>query len=207
MIGRLRGTLVDKQPGDALVEVGGVGYEVDIPYTTFFRLPEPGQEVILYTHLAVREDAQQLYGFAARSERELFRLLIRASGVGPKLALAILSGLEAETFIRVVEDNDVDALVRIPGVGKKTAERLLIEVRDRIRQLENAPSAPGGQETVSELPGMPASRTTPMEEAEAALIALGYRPQEAGRALQAVAQEGMASQELIRLALRNMLSR
>jgi len=207
MIGRLRGTLVEKQPGDALIEAGGVGYEVDIPYTTFFRLPEAGQEAVLYTHLAVREDAQQLYGFAAKSERELFRLLIRASGVGPKLALAILSGLEAETFIRVVEDNDVDALVRIPGVGKKTAERLLIEVRDRIRQLEKAPTTPGREEVVSELPGISSQYSTPMEEAEAALVALGYRPQEAGRALHAVAEEGMESQELIRLALRNMLNR
>lgn len=207
MIGRLRGILVEKQPGDALIETGGVGYEVDIPYTTFFRLPELGQEAVLYTHLAVREDAQQLYGFAAKSERELFRLLIRTSGVGPKLALAILSGLEADAFIRVVEDNDADALVRIPGVGKKTAERLLIEIRDRVRKLEKAPATSGREEAVSELPGIASVESTPLEEAEAALIALGYRPQEAGRALNAVSEEGMTSQELIRLALRNMLNR
>lgn len=207
MIGRLRGILIDKQPGGALIEAGGLGYEVDIPYTTFFRLPGIDQEAILYTHLAVREDAQQLFGFAGKGERELFRMLIRASGVGPKLALAILSGLEAEAFIRVVEDNDTDALVRIPGVGKKTAERLLIEVRDRIRQLEKTPTTSGREEAVSELPGISSPRTTPMEEAEDALIALGYRSQEAGRALNAVAEEGMPSQELIRLALRNMLNR
>ena len=207
MIGRIRGILIEKQPGDALIEAGGVGYEVDIPYTTFFRLPDTGQEAVLYTHLAVREDAQQLYGFANKGERELFRLLIRTSGVGPKLALAILSGLEADAFIRVVEDNDVAALVKVPGVGKKTAERLLIEVRDRIRQLEKMPTGTTREEAVSELPGIEPVSASPMEEAEAALIALGYRPQEAGRALQAVAEEGMTSQELIRLALKNMMNR
>ncbi|XOZ34624.1 Holliday junction branch migration protein RuvA [Halomonadaceae bacterium KBTZ08] len=207
MIGRIRGILIEKQPGGALIEAGGVGYEVDIPYTTFFRLPDSGHEAVLYTHLAVREDAQQLYGFANKGERELFRLLIRTSGVGPKLALAILSGLEADAFIRVVEDNDVAALVKIPGVGKKTAERLLIEVRDRIRQLENSPVGTPREETVSELPGMEPASSSPMEEAEAALIALGYRPQEADRALQAVAEEGTTSQELIRLALKHMMNR
>lgn len=207
MIGRIRGILIEKQPGGALIEAGGVGYEVDIPYTTFFRLPDSGHEAVLYTHLAVREDAQQLYGFANKGERELFRLLIRTSGVGPKLALAILSGLEADAFIRVVEDNDVAALVKIPGVGKKTAERLLIEVRDRIRQLENTPAGTPREEAVSELPGMEPASSSPMEEAHAALIALGYRPQEADRALQAVAEEGMTSQELIRLALKNMMNR
>ncbi|MFO7788361.1 MAG: Holliday junction branch migration protein RuvA [Halospina sp.] len=207
MIGRIRGILIEKQPGDALIEAGGVGYEVDIPYTTFFRLPDTGQEAVLYTHLAVREDAQQLYGFANKGERELFRLLIRTSGVGPKLALAILSGLDADAFIRVVEDSDVAALVKVPGVGKKTAERLLIEVRDRILQLEKSPTGTTREEAVSELPGIEPVAASPREEAEAALIALGYRPQEAGRALQAVAEEGMTSQELIRLALKNMMNR
>lgn len=119
MIGRLRGTLIEKQPGQALVEAAGLGYEVDIPYSTFFQLPEPGQEVILHTHFAVREDAQSLYGFASRLDRDLFRLLIKVNGVGPKLAVGILSGLEADQFIRCVEQRDASALVKLPGVGKR----------------------------------------------------------------------------------------
>lgn len=207
MIGRLRGTLIEKLPGTTLLDVGGVGYEVEIPYTTFFQLPEAGQEAILHTHLAVREDAQTLYGFSGKAERELFRLLIKTSGVGPKLALAILSGLEANAFVQVVEDNDTAALVKIPGVGKKTAERLLIEVRDRINQLDSSSPVPRTAPETGELPGVPASGNSPREEAESALIALGYKPQEAEKALRAIDDDTMSSQELIRLALKNMLNR
>jgi len=207
LIGRIRGILVEKTPGQALVECAGLGYEIDIPYTTFFHLPESGQEVTLHTHFAVREDAQSLYGFAAKLDRDLFRLLIKVNGVGPKLAVGILSGLDAPQFIRCVGAKDANALVKLPGVGKKTAERLLIEMGDRIGQLEGqfVPMSPGA--TVA---GGPASEQVvtgpdPREEAEAALIALGYKPQEAAKAISKVAEEGATSETLIRLALRNMI--
>lgn len=207
MIGRIRGILIEKAPGQALVECAGLGYEVDIPYTTFFHLPETGDEVTLHTHFAVREDAQSLYGFASSLDRDLFRLLIKVNGVGPKLAVGILSGLDAQQFIRCVENRDSASLVKLPGVGKKTAERLLIEMADRIGQLEGqfVPTSPettglgqtGGQG--------PSGRPAATEEAEAALIALGYKPQEAAKAISKVAEEGMTSEALIRLALRNMI--
>ncbi|WP_372999800.1 Holliday junction branch migration protein RuvA [Marinobacter sp.] len=207
MIGRIRGILVEKAPGQALVECAGLGYEVDIPYTTFFHLPETGDEVTLHTHFAVREDAQSLYGFASRLDRDLFRLLIKVNGVGPKLAVGILSGLDAQQFIRCVENRDSASLVKLPGVGKKTAERLLIEMADRIGQLEGqfVPTSPettgAGQMGAQGPSGGPAAT----EEAEAALIALGYKPQEAAKAISKVAGEGMTSETLIRLALRNMI--
>ncbi|WP_288367866.1 Holliday junction branch migration protein RuvA [uncultured Marinobacter sp.] len=207
MIGRIRGILVEKAPGQALVECAGLGYEVDIPYTTFFHLPETGDEVTLHTHFAVREDAQSLYGFASSLDRDLFRLLIKVNGVGPKLAVGILSGLDAQQFIRCVENRDSASLVKLPGVGKKTAERLLIEMADRIGQLEGqfVPTSP--ETTGVGQPGGqgPADGPAATEEAEAALIALGYKPQEAAKAISKVAEEGMSSETLIRLALRNMI--
>ncbi|TNE83671.1 MAG: Holliday junction branch migration protein RuvA [Gammaproteobacteria bacterium] len=204
MIGRIRGVLLDKAPGRALVECAGLGYEVDIPYTTFFNLPDSGSEVTLHTHFVVREDAQSLFGFFAQLDRDLFRLLIKVNGVGPKLALAILSGLDANQFIHCVNARDTNALVKLPGVGKKTAERLLIEMADRIGQLE------GQFATVESVAtGVPANSVTrtadATEEAEAALIALGYKPQEAAKAVSRVAEEGRSPEEMIRLALRNMI--
>ena len=194
MIGRIRGILVEKAPGQALIECAGLGYEIDIPYTTFFHLP-------------VREDAQSLYGFASRLDRNLFRLLIKVNGVGPKLAVGILSGLDARQFIRCVENRDSASLVKLPGVGKKTAERLLIEMTDRIGQLEGQ-FVPTSPETtgVGQVVGHAASGGgAATEAAEAALIALGYKPQEAARAISKVTEEGMSSETLIRLALRNMI--
>ncbi|MCG7199415.1 Holliday junction branch migration protein RuvA [Marinobacter pelagius] len=207
MIGRIRGILVDKTPGQALVECAGLGYEIDIPYTTFFHLPESGQEVTLHTHFAVREDAQSLYGFAAKLDRDLFRLLIKVNGVGPKLAVGILSGLDAQQFIRCVEVKDANALVKLPGVGKKTAERLLIEMADRIGQLEGqfVPMSPGATVAGGAASEQVLAGPDPREEAEAALIALGYKPQEAAKAISKVAEEGATSETLIRLALRNMI--
>lgn len=195
---------MEKSPGHALVECAGLGYEVDIPYTTFFHLPEPGQELTLHTHFSVREDAQSLFGFAARLDRDLFRQLIKVNGVGPKLALGILSGLDAAQVIRCVEARDVNALVKLPGVGKKTAERLLIEMTDRIKQLEGQ-FVPGA--TTADVAGAPGAQALhePGDEAEAALIALGYKPQEASRAVSRVAEAGMSREELIRLALKNMI--
>ncbi len=203
MIGRLRGILIEKTPGQALVEsASGLGYEVDIPYTTFFHLPEPGQEVILHTHFVVREDAQSLFGFANRLDRDLFRQLIKVNGVGPRLAVGILSGLDANQFIRCIENRDANALVKMPGVGKKTAERLLIDMADRISQLEGqfVPSGTTGGAPAVNPPG-----PAPVEEAEAALIALGYKPQEASKAISRVAEEGMSREELIRSALKAMI--
>lgn len=207
MIGRIRGTLVEKSPGQALVECAGLGYEVDIPFTTFFHLPEPGEEITLHTHFAVREDAQSLYGFASRLDRDLFRLLIRVNGVGPKLAVGILSGLDAQQFIHCVESRDASSLVKLPGVGKKTAERLLIEMTDRIGQLEGqfTPVSSGATDGVGNGPASPTTVHAPKDEAEAALIALGYKPQEAAKAISKVAEDGMSSENLIRLALRNMI--
>lgn len=201
MIGRIRGTLLEKRPGLALIDVGGLGYDVEIPYTTFFRLGELGAEATLLTHLAVREDAQTLYGFATRLDRDLFRALIRTSGVGPKLALAILSGLDSEAFVTAVEAHDVATLVKIPGVGKKTAERLLIEMSDRIKKIDAFPATAGAAKP--ELP--PAAERRATDEAEEALIALGYKPQEASRAVARIAVEGMDSEALIRQALKGML--
>lgn len=198
MIGRLNGTLLERQAPDLLIDVQGVGYEVQVSLTTFFDLPAPGESVMLHTHLVVREDAQQLYGFAERGERELFRHLIKVSGVGPKLALAILSGMNAGEFVRTVQDNDVATLVRLPGVGKKTAERLIVEMRDRLQDFS------AGEEVA---PAKPAQLglSDAVQEAESALVSLGYKPQEAARMVNAVADEGQTSQELIRLALKSMV--
>ncbi len=203
MIGRIRGMLVDKSPAQALVECAGLGYEVDIPYTTFFHLPETGGEVTLHTHFSVREDAQSLYGFAARVDRDLFRLLIKVNGVGPKLALAILSGLDADQFIRCVQAKDTKALVKLPGVGKKTAERLLIEMTDRIGQLEGQFNL--SEARVSDMADAAVAAPNATEEAESALIALGYKPQEAARVVSQVVQDGMTREELIRSALKSMI--
>ncbi len=190
MIGYLRGQLVRKQPPALIIDVTGVGYELEAPMSTFYKLPELGSEVQLHTHLVVREDAHLLYGFATEDERRLFRDLLRVSGIGPKIGLALLSGINVETFLVCVEAQDVDALVRIPGIGRKIAERLLIEMRDRIRALGQLPSDLGQ--------GTGASAQT---EAYSALVALGYRPVEVTRLLKSVDNEGAGTEELIRRAL------
>jgi len=198
MIGRLQGVLVEASPPDVLLDVQGVGYELQVPMSTFYALPAEGQ-VCLYTHLSIREDAHQLYGFASQGERELFRSLIKVNGVGPKLGLAILSGMDSQEFIRVVQRDDLAALQRLPGIGKKTAERLLIEMRDKL-----AHWIPAHAEIAAVQAGQ-ATGSKALEEAESALVALGYKPKEANRAVAAVAEEGMPSQELIRLALKAMV--
>jgi Holliday junction DNA helicase RuvA len=191
MIGRLRGRLVRKAPPALIVDVNGVGYELEAPMSTFYRLPELGSEVELHTHLVVREDAHLLYGFATEDERRLFRDLLRVTGIGPKIGLALLSGIDTDTFLRCVEAQDVDALVRIPGIGRKTAERLLVEMRDRIRALGQMPSASPRTDAAA------GARA----EAYAALVALGYKPVEVNRLLQGVDHEGAGTEELIRRAL------
>jgi len=203
MIGRLRGTLIEKQPPFLLIDVQGVGYEVQAPMTTFYRLPELGGETLLYTHLAVSETAQQLFGFADERDRQLFRTLIKVSGVGPKLAVAILSGMEADDIARCVREDKVSALVKVPGVGRKTAERLIIELRDRLKAWELPRRDLLGDDLPTETAQPDEDR---LGEAESALIALGYKPNEATRMIAAAArqQPEAQSQELIRLALRSI---
>ncbi|CDF82749.1 Holliday junction branch migration protein RuvA [Pseudomonas sp. QL9] len=201
MIGRLRGTLAEKQPPHLILDVNGVGYELEVPMTTLYRLPSLGEPVTLHTHLVVREDAHLLYGFAEKRERELFRELIRLNGVGPKLALALMSGLEVDELVRCVQAQDTSTLVKIPGVGKKTAERLLVELKDRFKAWENIPSiAP----LVTE-PKLVAAVSSAEADAVSALIALGFKPQEASRAVAAIEEKGLSSEELIRRSLKGMV--
>ena len=200
MIGRLRGTLAEKQPPHLLVDVNGVGYELEVPMTTLYRLPGVGEALTLHTHLVVREDAQLLYGFAEKRERELFRELIRLNGVGPKLALALMSGLEVDELVRCVQAGDTKALTRVPGVGKKTAERLLVELKDRFQVWASMPA-------IAPLVVEPA-RAPAVSSAEAdavsALVALGFKPAEASRAVALVEGDDLSSEELIRRALKGM---
>jgi Holliday junction DNA helicase RuvA len=195
MIGFLRGKLLQKHPPALLVDVGGVGYELEAPMSTFYSLPAIGAEVKLHTHLVVREDAQLLYGFATEAERRLFRDLLRVSGVGPKIGLALLSGMSVEAFLLCVEAQDVESLVRVPGIGRKTAERLLIEMRDRIRALGEGAAMPG-------VVGAALGAGGAMAEAFAAMVALGYRPAEVTRLLKSVQTDGAATEDIIREALK-----
>jgi Holliday junction DNA helicase RuvA len=198
----LRGTLAEKQPPHLVLDVNGLGYELEVPMTTLYRLPPVGETVMLHTHLVVREDAQLLYGFFERRERELFRELIRLNGVGPKLALALMSGLDVDELVRCVQAQDTSALVKIPGVGKKTAERLLVELKDRFKAWETLPSL---FQLVPNGPQGPAPVHSAETDAVSALISLGYKPQEASRAVAAIDAKGLTSEELIRRSLKGML--
>lgn len=191
MIGSLRGRLIAKHPPALTVDVNGVGYELEAPMSTFYDLPASGAEIHLFTHLVVREDAQVLYGFATEAERRLFRGLLKVSGVGPKIALGLLSGISVEGFLRCIEAEDADSLVRIPGIGRKTAERLLIEMRDRVSNL-------GGVGKYAQLPGESSSVQV---QAFGALVALGYRPAEVTRLLKAAEGSDGSVEDLIRRAL------
>jgi len=190
MIGSLRGRIASKSPPQLTVEVGGLGYELEAPLSTFFHLPAVGEEVRLLTHLVVREDAHVLYAFGTEDERRLFRSLIRVSGVGPKIALALLSGISVAAFAECVQRGDIAALTRVPGVGRKTAERLIVEMRDRLV----AAPLPAGT-------AAPAGGSSAESEAYGALVALGYRPAEATRLLKAVGPGTQSTEELIRRAL------
>lgn len=204
MIGRLRGNILEKQPPLVLLEANGVGYEVHMPMTCFYELPELGQEAIVFTHFVVREDAQLLYGFNDKQERALFRELIKVNGVGPKLALAILSGMSAQQFVSAVEREEITALVKLPGVGKKTAERLVVEMKDRFKGLNG--DLFNSSSEIS-LPSAAAKGPEADAEAEAvsALVALGYKPQEASRMISKIAKPGADCETLIRDALRAAL--
>ncbi|MBX8598680.1 Holliday junction branch migration protein RuvA [Pseudomonas cichorii] len=201
MIGRLRGFLAEKQPPHLVLDVNGVGYELEVPMTTLYRLPHVGEPVTLHTHLVVREDAHLLYGFYEKRERELFRELIRLNGVGPKLALALMSGLEVDELVRCVQAQDTSALTRIPGVGKKTAERLLVELKDRFKAWE---ALPGTFALVSDGSNQAEPVASAESDAVSALISLGYKPQEASKAVSAIKEKGLSSADLIRRALKGM---
>lgn len=195
MIGFLRGRIVAKQPPLLLLDVNGVGYELEAPMSTFYDLPETGAEVTVHTHLVVREDAHLLFAFGTEAERSLFRQLIKVTGVGARVAITLLSGTTVEQFARAVQDEDIASLTRLPGVGKKTAERLIVEMRDRLKEV-------AGEGTgAAAFTRAPASAA---DEAFDALVALGYKPQEATRMIKGVDTEGLASQEIIRRALQSI---
>ena len=201
MIGQIRGTLIGRQAPEILVDVGGIGYEVQVPMTTLYQLPELGQPVSLLTHFIVREDAQQLYGFSEAADRRLFRELIKVSGVGPRLALTLLSGMDAADFARCLQRDDVAALVALPGVGRKTAERLLVEMRDKAGDWldELSPTS----EVSVQLEDPVSKGVDHRAEAEQALVSLGYKLAEAAKLIaSADAPDEASSEELIRLALR-----
>ena len=208
MIGRLRGEIIHKQPPWLLLEVNGVGYELEAPMSTFYDLPAVGEQVILVTHLAVREDAHTLYGFLREADRALFRDLLKVTGVGARMALAILSGMDARRFAQCVEQEDHAALIRLPGIGRKTAERLVIEMRDRVAGLAgggvtNAGTAgAAGASGAASGSSRAAGGADPLGDAIEALIALGYRPPDANRMARAVAEGAKTSEEIIRAALR-----
>jgi Holliday junction DNA helicase RuvA len=197
VIGRLRGEIVLKQPPFLMLDVNGVGYEIEAPMSTFYELPAVGENIILFTHLMIRDDAHVLYAFYQEQERLLFRTLLKISGVGGKMALAILSGMNAGEFSLCIQNEDITALVRIPGVGKKTAQRLIIEMKDKL--------VITGSAQTSSTTAPAAVQESPASEAVSALVALGYRPVEANRLVKSVEAEGLGSEELIRAALQSLI--
>lgn len=201
MIGCIRGILVAKHPPEIQVDVSGITYEVQVPMSTLYQLPEIGNELLLHTHFVVREDAQLLYGFYEAKDKSMFRSLIKVNGVGPRMALGILSGMEADEFVRTVRANDLNALVKMPGIGKKTAERLLIEMRDRLSDWDTPELVAVSSETS-------AWTSSVNKDAETALLSLGYKPQQAAHAIAQVMKNNpdiVDSEELIRQALKSMI--
>ena len=199
MIGQIKGTLVEKNPPEILVEVGGITYEILVPMSTLYQLPELGELILLHTHFSVREDAQNLYGFSDVKAKRMFRSLIRVNGVGPKMALGILSSMSVDDFVQTIQNNDTDAMIRLPGIGKKTAERLIIEMRDKLSEW-------GSNEAATE--NSIVSRSAIMKDAEIAMINLGYKPQQAARAIAKVLKtnpEISDSEQLIRFSLKSMV--
>jgi|TARA_B110001454_G_scaffold19201_1_gene17791 Holliday junction DNA helicase RuvA len=200
MIGRLSGVLLEKQAPDLLIDVNGVGYEVQAPLSSFLDIGQVGSNITLLTHFVVREDAQLLYGFSDKMQRTMFRTLIKVSGVGPKLALGILSSMDADTFARCIQNHEVTALTKLPGVGKKTAERLIVEMQDRLKEWQTqAPLWAAVEQTETD------SRNYLLADAESALISLGYKPQEAAKMLSKMPAEINSSEEMIRRALKGMM--
>ena len=200
MIGCLIGEVFALEAPTVLLNVNGVGYEIDTPLSTFCQL-QKGQKVTLWTHLVVREDAQQLYGFSEAQEKIIFRTLLKVNGVGPKMALGILSTLSVELLIHTIEHDDINTLIKVPGVGKKTAERFMIELRDRFKALSQSANSTS-QTTTSQIQFM---SNSPVAEAEAALQSLGYKPIEAQKAVAAVKADYTESADIIRAALKSMM--
>jgi Holliday junction DNA helicase RuvA len=192
MIGRLTGTLLAKQPPQLLIDVNGIGYEVEAPMSTIFRLPQLGEALTLHTHLVVREDVQLLFGFATLPEKALFRELIKVSGIGPKLALAVLSGISVDDFWSAVRAGETGRLIKLPGIGRKTAERVVIEMRDKAGAADSAGFSETGVVVAA----------SPLAEARAALEALGYKPAEAQKLTEGVHKDGMSTDQIIREALK-----
>jgi Holliday junction DNA helicase RuvA len=201
MIGRLRGELVAKQPPYLMLDVSGVGYELEAPMSTFYALPPVGETITLLTHLLIREDVHTLYAFSNEAERRLFRSLLRVSGIGAKMALAILSGMTSQNFSRCVQEGDVGSLVRLPGIGRKTAERLIVEMRDRLasEEIVELNDNRGTLDIGSRSPDA-------VDDAKRALAALGYKPAEASRMVNRVDTQDLSSEEIIREALKASLS-
>ena len=193
MIGQVHGKLVYKQPPRLLVDVAGIGYELEAPMTAFYNLPETGSEVCLHTHVVVRDDAHLLYGFTEQRQRDVFRHLLKVNGVGPRVALAILSGLTVEDLVACVSAADAAMLTRVPGIGRKTAERLIVDLRDRLDGIEGSGSSFVGTRPL-----------TPEHDAVSALVALGYRQTDAARAIRATASDDAGVEELIRTALASL---
>lgn len=209
MIGRIHGVLLEKTPPEVLIDVAGVGYELHLPMTSFYKLPKVGESCTLFTHFVVREDAQLLFGFADKLERGLFRELIKANGVGPKLGLAILSGMSAPQFLSAVQKEDVSSLTSLPGIGKKTAERLVVELRDRLAKFSQTLPSPDTFSLGQDPDAGDTDTFVPVndvkEEAVSALVALGYKPPQASKMVNSVFADGMSSESLIRQALKASL--
>lgn len=197
MIGKIIGLIEEKQTHSVLVNLNGVCYELEVPISTAFSLPEKGQKVELFTHFVVREDAQLLYGFLSKQDRDMFRVLIKVNGVGPKLGITILSGLDSAALTRCVSNDEVSTLVKLPGIGKKTAERLLIELRDKVKDLCDDKDALL-QEAIP-------YENAIQDEAESALVALGYKPQDAAKAIKQAKHENQSLESLIKAALKSMI--
>lgn len=204
MIGRLSGILLEKQPPEILLDVQGVGYELLLPMTSFYNLPEVGQTTTLFTHFVVREDAHLLFGFSHKQDRTLFRELIKTNGVGPKLALAILSAMSVEEFAYAIEREELSKLVKIPGVGKKTAERLLVELKGKFKGVKQADFFIESSH-ISKPNQIEQTMEAPIDDAVAALVALGYKPAEAEKMVKKVAKADLSSEQLIREALKAAL--
>ncbi|MCU7834910.1 MAG: Holliday junction branch migration protein RuvA [gamma proteobacterium symbiont of Taylorina sp.] len=204
MIGRLSGILIQKQPPQLMIDIHGVGYEVQAPMSTFYQLPELDQPVVLLIHMVVREDAQLLYGFYSESERLLFESLIKVNGVGPKLALTILSGISADEFVKVIRNNDESGLIRLPGIGKKTAQRLIVEMKDRFDDWKGDTDNTGSYATES---GSLSNEQDIIKESVSALIALGYKPVEASKMISQLDTQDQSSEMLIKQALQNTVKK
>lgn len=200
MIGRLTGIIIEKIPPEIVLDVQGVGYELFLPMTSFYNLPEVGETATLFTHLSIREDAHLLFGFSQKIDRTLFRDLIKTNGVGPKLALAILSAMSVTDFATAIENEDIVKLTKIPGIGKKTAERLLVELKGKFKAMSNDFFSTQSTQHISTN-----NQVDPTNEAREALIALGYKPSEVDKMLKRISKENLTSESIIREALKKSL--